>query len=112
MFSLEKPVHQLNTFMCRQELTPNFQPQPPRVPVRRNFLKLPSAIAMVVILSKFLMLDPAALQAQSSNRAPNILFIIMDDVGVDQLKSFNPQAPQVTPVMDTLVRQGIAFNNC
>jgi arylsulfatase A-like enzyme len=80
--------------------------------VRRNFLKFPSATAMAVIISKFLMLDPAALQAQSSNRAPNILFIIMDDVGIDQLKSFNPLAPQATPVMDTLVQQGIAFNNC
>jgi arylsulfatase A-like enzyme len=28
------------------------------------------------------------------------------------LKSFNPQAPQITPVMDTLVQQGVSFNNC
>jgi len=90
----------------------SFPPQTPPVLVRRHFLKLSSATAMAVIISKFLMLEPAALQAQSSNWPPNILFIIMDDVGIDQLKSFNPQAPQVTPVMDTLVRQGIAFNNC
>jgi hypothetical protein len=44
--------------------------------VRRNFLKLSSTTAMAVIIPEFLMLDPAALQAQSSNRAPNNLFII------------------------------------
>ena len=53
-------------------------------------------------------------QAQSSNRGrhPNILFVIMDDVGIDQLKSFNPSALQITPVMNTLSQQGVSFNNC
>ena len=53
-------------------------------------------------------------QLQSLNKRakhPNILFIIMDDVGIDQLKSFNAAAPQVTPVMQTLAQQGVSFNN-
>lgn len=57
-------------------------------------------------------LKPAVALAQSTNQHPNILFIILDDVGIDQLKSFNPQAPQLTPVMDTLVQKGVSFNNC
>ncbi len=36
----------------------------------------------------------------------------MDDVGIDQLKTFNPTAAGITPVMDTLVQRGVAFNNC
>ena len=46
-------------------------------------------------------------------RHPNILFIIMDDVGIDQLHTFNPLAPHAvpTPVLDTLVQHGVAFNN-
>ena len=53
-------------------------------------------------------------QLQSLNKRakhPNILFIIMDDVGIDQLKSFNAAAPQVTPVMQTLAQSGVSFNN-
>ena len=75
----------------------------------RAFLKL-SAVAAVVIVAH--LLEPVAAQAQLSNPPPNILFIIMDDVGIDQLKSFNPQAPQATPVLDKLAQQGISFNNC
>ena len=55
-------------------------------------------------------------QTQTSKRNqtqhPNILFVIMDDVGIDQLKSFNPSARQITPVMNTLSQQGVSFNNC
>src|ERR1035438_10917402 len=53
-------------------------------------------------------------QSHASNRGrhPNILFVIMDDVGIDQLKSFNPSALQITPVMNTLSQQGVSFNNC
>jgi arylsulfatase A-like enzyme len=56
----------------------------------------------------------AQVQSQSSKRSqhPNILFIIMDDVGIDQLQTFNPSAPQVTPVMSALSQQGVSFNNC
>ncbi|MGN6552234.1 MAG: sulfatase-like hydrolase/transferase [Verrucomicrobiota bacterium] len=48
------------------------------------------------------------------HRPPNILFIIMDDVGIDQLSTFNPfiAHPVPTPAIDTLVRRGVSFNNC
>jgi len=96
--------------MCQQKLELNFHAQTQPVIARGNLLKF--STAAVVIVSQFLLLKPMALEAQPSNQPPNILFIIMDDVGIDQLKSFNPQAPQVTPVMDTLVQKGVSFNNC
>ncbi|MEY3897215.1 MAG: hypothetical protein RLZZ214_2736 [Verrucomicrobiota bacterium] len=45
---------------------------------------------------------------------PNILFIIMDDTGIDQLRAFNPKAPTTapTPVLDTLIKNGVSFSNC
>ncbi|HUF62907.1 MAG TPA: sulfatase-like hydrolase/transferase [Verrucomicrobiales bacterium] len=43
---------------------------------------------------------------------PNILFIILDDVGVDQLRIFNPHAVQAaeTPNMDAVAAAGLQFN--
>ncbi len=75
----------------------------------RDFRHLSVAAALMVAGQ---LLEPAALLAQPPNPHPNILFIILDDVGIDQLKSFNPLAPSATPVMDTLSQQGISFKNC
>ena len=44
---------------------------------------------------------------------PNILFVIMDDVGIDQMSSFGyggPVPPKM-PVIDTIAYQGIRFRN-
>ncbi len=69
-----------------------------------------------LLLPSLMTLHAQALSASAAApnrvRHPNILFVIMDDVGIDQLKAFNPAAPQVTPVMDALTQQGVAFNNC
>jgi arylsulfatase A-like enzyme len=42
---------------------------------------------------------------------PNILFIILDDVGIDQLGHFNPLEidPPLTPNLDALAAQGVSF---
>src|SRR5262245_18487289 len=44
---------------------------------------------------------------------PNILFIIMDDVGIDQLRPFGygGLTPARTPVLDVVARNGIRFRN-
>jgi Sulfatase len=44
---------------------------------------------------------------------PNILFIIMDDVGIDQLRSlgYGGLTPARTPVLDVVARNGIRFRN-
>ncbi len=55
----------------------------------------------------------AASQSASSQQHPNILFVVMDDVGVDQLRSFGYgglTAPR-TPVLDLIAHRGIRFRN-
>jgi arylsulfatase A-like enzyme len=44
---------------------------------------------------------------------PNILFVIMDDVGIDQLRSFGygGLTPPRTPVLDIVAHEGIRFRN-
>src|SRR6188472_4460041 len=50
--------------------------------------------------------------AQRSRRNPNILFIIMDDVGIDQIRAFNPSLPTIpTPNVEAIAQQGVKFNN-
>ncbi|HUP48215.1 MAG TPA: sulfatase-like hydrolase/transferase, partial [Thermoanaerobaculia bacterium] len=43
---------------------------------------------------------------------PNLLFIILDDVGIDQLGSFNPYNPDppLTPTLDAIAAQGVSFS--
>ena len=50
-------------------------------------------------------------QAQTSK--PNIIFIILDDVGIDQLKIFNEDnpLPPATPNMDLIAQGGVKFTN-
>lgn len=49
----------------------------------------------------------------ASKSTPNILFIIMDDVGIDQMTSFGygGNSPAAMPVIDTLANNGIRFRN-
>ncbi|MCX6550187.1 MAG: sulfatase-like hydrolase/transferase [Acidobacteria bacterium] len=51
--------------------------------------------------------------AQAVSRPPNILFIILDDVGKDQLAAFNPLAPTaaLTPNLNAIVAAGVKFTN-
>src|SRR5919197_6402086 len=54
---------------------------------------------------------PRKVRAQS--RPPNILFIILDDVGIDQLAAFNPLSPTApqTPTMNAIINAGVKFTN-
>ncbi|MBN1292790.1 MAG: sulfatase [Candidatus Latescibacteria bacterium] len=47
----------------------------------------------------------------SSNRPPNIIFIMTDDQTVDQMSCYGHTILQ-TPNMDRLANEGIRFNNC
>ncbi|MDP4823726.1 MAG: sulfatase-like hydrolase/transferase, partial [Aestuariivirgaceae bacterium] len=51
-------------------------------------------------------------QADAGSR-PNILFVIMDDAGIDQFSAFGygGASPAVTPVIDTIADAGIKFRN-
>lgn len=54
----------------------------------------------------------AAVASAASNR--NILLVIMDDVGIDQIAAFNPHAPDSprTPTLDAFVAASVKFTNC
>lgn len=51
--------------------------------------------------------------AQAAPKTPNILFVIMDDVGIDQMRAFTYGGatwPR-TPTIDTIANEGIRFRN-
>jgi hypothetical protein len=51
--------------------------------------------------------------AQAEGSKPNILFIILDDLGIDQLKIFNKEnpLPPATPNIDLIAKRGVKFTN-
>jgi len=68
---------------------------------------LPKSLAAMLVLAAFA--DPAL----AARAHPNILFIVMDDVGIDQMKLFGyggPQPPS-TPTIDQIAGSGIRFRN-
>ncbi len=52
-------------------------------------------------------------QAPDRSRHPNILFIIMDDVGIDQMRifSYGGLTPPLTPNINAVARGGVRFRN-
>jgi arylsulfatase A-like enzyme len=50
---------------------------------------------------------------QNKRKTPNILFVIMDDVGIDQMRVFGygGETPPATPTIDALAKEGIRFRN-
>ena len=57
-----------------------------------------------------------AKSVRSSGGTPNILFIILDDVGIDQMRIFGygglrPNSAPVTPNIDVIARAGVRFRN-
>jgi arylsulfatase A-like enzyme len=81
---------------------------------KEKFLRISRRCARVISAGLFGYAAMQAPAAANSRQTPNILFIIMDDVGIDQLRAFNPNAPKgvETPVLDTLVKKGVVFSNC
>lgn len=62
--------------------------------------------------SMLLLAGATAAQAANANK-PNILFIVLDDVGVDQFRSFGyggVDAPKL-PMLDSLAEAGVKFRN-
>jgi len=56
----------------------------------------------------------ATVAVEGGGAKRNILLIIADDLGIDQLKSFNPHSPNPphTPTLDALADAGVKFTNC
>jgi hypothetical protein len=61
----------------------------------------------------FFMLGIATVPAHALTSPPNILFIIMDDVGMDQMKVFGygGETPAATPTIDRIANSGVRFSN-
>jgi sulfatase-like protein len=57
--------------------------------------------------------ESAAATASSTKPRPNILFIIMDDVGIDQMRIFGygGPVPPLTPNINAIARAGVRFRN-
>jgi hypothetical protein len=57
--------------------------------------------------------DSGSEERRSSKRHPNILFIIMDDVGIDQLTAFGygGLTPPQTPNINAIAKAGVRFRN-
>jgi arylsulfatase A-like enzyme len=73
----------------------------------------PLAFLCVLILLGGMTGAEAAETASRSSPPPNILFIIMDDVGIDQMRVFGyaeDNQPR-TPNIDTIARAGVRFRN-
>ncbi|MCX6327141.1 MAG: arylsulfatase [Bacteroidia bacterium] len=53
----------------------------------------------------------AQVQGNNENKAPNIIFILADDLGYGDVTVYNPQAKTSTPNIDRLASQGIRFTD-
>lgn len=78
---------------------------------RRAFLSAASAIAAAALLSKFdLAANAQAASTPRDNRPPNIIVILTDDVGIDQISAYGGRIP--TPRIDELAKTGMRFEYC
>ncbi|MBU3005283.1 sulfatase [Paraglaciecola arctica] len=50
-------------------------------------------------------------KASPPEKKPNVLFIVVDDLGYSDIKAFNPQSFYDTPNIDALAGQGVMFTN-
>src|SRR5215471_1555558 len=77
--------------------------------------RLAVSVALTFLLTpgrETLLADPPP----KSPKTPNILFFIMDDVGIDQMKVFGygglpPEVPPRTPNIDAIAQAGVRFRN-
>jgi hypothetical protein len=71
-----------------------------------------TVLAIISVFACVCNTAPAS-QPVSRQQHPNILFVIMDDVGIDQLRSFGYGGVLAakTPVLDVLAQNGIRFRN-
>ncbi len=81
----------------------------PVIQSRHRRMSVACGLALAAVLSALLGMGPQAAAAPP----PNILFIIMDDVGIDQMRVFGYDADSQprTPNIDTIARAGVRFRN-
>ena len=75
---------------------------------RKNLL--PAAAASVALMA---FVAAAHAQSSASTNRPNIVYILMDDLGYGDVHVLNPERGKIaTPNMDRLREQGMAFTDC
>ncbi|MCG6860973.1 MAG: sulfatase-like hydrolase/transferase [Chromatiaceae bacterium] len=87
-------------------------------PARCGWRPLAARIATVLVFAGLLLARPCG-DAFASNggndhrKPPNILFIIMDDVGIDQMQSFGygGETPPDMPTIEAIGNEGVLFRN-
>jgi arylsulfatase A-like enzyme len=67
----------------------------------------------IVVLAVGFAAGALAATPDEGARTPNILFFIMDDVGIDQMKTFGygGATPPATPNIDAIAQAGVKFRN-
>ena len=82
---------------------------PPELSATRAFIRAELTKQLRLILLLGTLMIGTTCPAWAASGPPNILFIIMDDVGIDQLQAFNPLARVATPNIDTVIAHGVRF---
>jgi arylsulfatase A-like enzyme len=78
----------------------------------RSRFRLPLRLIAAVLSLGVLAAQHASADVRNGQK-PNILFIIMDDVGIDQMRTFGygGLTPPHTPNIDAIANQGVKFRN-
>jgi arylsulfatase A-like enzyme len=69
---------------------------------------------VVVMLAALALSEPAhATRPRRTGNPPNILFVVMDDVGIDQMEAFGygGETPASTPSIERIAEAGVSFHN-
>lgn len=66
-------------------------------------------LLLVVFLSPLLMTSQS--KKTNKNQSPNIIYILADDLGIGDVKSFNPNGKIPTPNMDKMAENGVKFTD-
>ena len=77
--------------------------------MRSSFLTTASKIAAVVLFALGFQRDSLPAQSQEGGKPPNIVFILVDNVGWGDFSCYGGCTP--TPRIDRLAKDGIRFNN-
>ncbi len=80
--------------------------------VRRRLVILATAVAGLVLASTAAQADDGSRQGGKVKK-PNILFVIMDDIGIDQLSTlgYGGDTAPPTPTINAIAAQGLRFRN-
>lgn len=78
---------------------------------RRNLVQLPGAMTFLALLTLLFLSPVARPDSDKSTRRPNIVLIMVDDMGYGDPGCFNPHSKIPTPNIDGLARDGMKFTD-